>query len=407
MAKATLTVWLIQEHEKVMREKMIPEFKREHPDIEVLLTTTTWEYLWDKVVRYGQRKQGPDVFQIGNTLNGLLAQRGTIRDITAMVNQVGGLTAFVKPVGSLCVYPGTDKIYSVPWYLDVRILCYRDNILNALTIDEDDLRTINGLVKACKKVHNYRVNNKAVPAFGIFGKRDAMLLHNLAPWIWNYGGDFLSVDAKGVRFNEDAALQGIKTYFNLVNTYCPHGTVLQSPDELAGNFLVHGDYCFANFPPTVYRKYLDPESPAASQMSANISCASTPGGPGGRHAFLGGSNLAISSFSHHADEAWTFISFLLRQDMQEKFNQETRQPPSLLKCYTPTFLGNSTFNKALKESVKAGRCFPNTDKWALLEDILVEMIHNVLVSIKEETYNENLLAGMINEAAEKARTVIK
>jgi multiple sugar transport system substrate-binding protein len=407
VAKTTITVWLIKEHERVMRDTIIPEFKKAHPDIEVLLTTTSWQFLWDKVVRYSERKQGPDVFQIGNSLNGVLAQMGAIKDITPLVSRIGGLRSFVQAVTHLCVYPGTIAIHSVPWYLDMRILCYRDNILNALSINENELLTIKGLLKVCGKVHNFKVNNKDVAAFGVFGQRDAMLLHNLAPWIWDFGGDFLSPDTHDVRFNSDRALNGMKAYFDFINTFCHHDSVLQTPAEMAENFMIKGSYCFGNFAPTVYARYLNPENPGHAPLSQYISCAAMPGGPNGRHTFLGGSNLAMSPFSQHPEEAWAFISFLLEQRIQELFNKHTHQPPSLMKCYTTGFLMDNAFNKALKESLVYGRCFPNTPKWALIEDILVEVIHEVMSSIKEGTYSEEVLTGKITMAADKVQELLK
>ncbi len=358
-------------------------------------------------MRYSKRKQGPDVFQIGNTLNGVLAQMGAIKDITPLVSRIGGLRSFVQAVTHLCVYPGTTVIHSVPWYLDMRILCYRDNILNALSINENELLTINGLIKVCGKVHNFKVNNKDVAAFGVFGQRDAMLLHNLAPWVWDFGGEFLSPDTHEVRFNSDRALSGMKAYFDFINMFCHHDSILQSAGEMTENFMIKGSYCFGNFAPTVYAQYLNPENPARAQLSQYISCAAMPAGSSGRHTFLGGSNLAISPFSQHPEEAWSFISFLLEQGTQELFNKHTHQPPSLMKCYTPGFLMNNAFNKALKESLNYGRCFPNTAKWALIEDVLVEAIHGVLASIKDGSYTEEVLAGKINTAAEKVKEMIK
>ncbi|MDD5757226.1 MAG: extracellular solute-binding protein [bacterium] len=407
MPKTTITAWLVKEHEQVMRDIILPEFKKEYPDIDVLLTTTSWEFLWDKVVRYHKRKQGPDVFQIGNTVNGVLAKMGAIRDITKMVNRIGGLNLFTQAVVPLCFYPGTSNIHSVPWYLDMRILCYRDNILNALSINENELLTINGLIKVCGKVHNFKVNNKAVAAFGIFGQKDAMLLHNLAPWIWDFGGDFLSPDTKEIRFNSGRSLQGIKAYFDFINMYCYHETVLQSSAELIENFMIKGSYCFGNFAPTVYNKYLDPASPLRNQLGQYIDIAAMPGGPNGRYTFLGGSNLAISSFSQHPEEAWVFIVFLLQQRIQELFCQLTHQPPSLNKCYTLGFLRDKSIDKALRESLHYGRCFPNLANWALIEDVLVETIHEVLAAIKAGSYSEKMLVDKFNDAAAKAGELLK
>jgi len=68
---------------------------------------------------------------------------------------------------------------------------------------------------------------------------------------------------------------------------------------------------------------------------------------------------------------------------------------------------DNAFNKALRESLNYGRCFPNTIKWAMIEYILIDSIHSILASIKLESYTPDLVTAKFNEAADKVTALIK
>ena len=407
MAKVMITVWLMQEHEQLVRNTILPEFRKLHPDIDVILTTTSWHYLWDKVVMFSKKKQGPDVLQIGNTWNGVLAHLGALKDISSHVEKIGGLNSFVPAAARLCTFPRTNKVSSVPWYLDVRALYYRKDVLKDNFITEQNLRTVEDPSRACMKIHGEKVNNREVAAFGMSGQRDAQLVHNVAPWIWNFGGEFLGPNGKTVHFNSDRSLTGIKAYFDLISKYSDKDDILQSQETYMENFMVKGKYSLGFFGPWVNNTYLNPNNQAYNKISAHISCAYMPAGPNGHYTFLGGSNLAISEFSQHAEAAWLFVSYMLKRKVQEQFCSANNQLPSLLDCYSPMFMVDNPRNKVLKESVRYGRSLPNSESWAEIEDILIEYFHQVLVSIKEGIYTEDLLSSQINEAAEKSELILK
>ena len=406
MAKVMITVWLMQEHENLMRNVIVPEFKKLHPDIEVILTTTSWHYLWDKVVMFSKKKQGPDVLQIGNTWNGVLAKIGALKDMTEQVNKIGGANAFVPAAARLCTFPGTNKMSSVPWYLDVRALYYRKDIIKDNLLREADLRTIDEFEKVCRKIHGQKVNNRTIAALGVSGQKDAQLVHNVAPWIWNFGGEFISQNGRDVHFNSPKSLAGIKTYFGLINNYCDHETVLQSLEAYMENFMIKGDYALGFFGPWVNNTFLNPKNPAHSKLAEHISCTFMPTGVAGHYTFLGGSNLGISAFTQHPDESWMFINHLLKRKVQEQFCGANNQLPSLMDCYTAMFMVENQRNKVLKESVRLGRGFPNNENWAQIEDVLIGYFHQVLVSIKEGIYSDELLESQIQEAAAKCQQIL-
>ncbi|MDD5491064.1 MAG: extracellular solute-binding protein [bacterium] len=406
MNKAIINVWLMQEHEHLFKNTIVPEFKQLHPDIDLILTTTSWHFLWDKVVMFSKRKQGPDVLQIGSTWNGVLAEIGALKDITVNLANIGGLDIFIKEAAKTCIFPETGHVSSVPWYLDTRALFYRKEILDIHGFTAHDISSLEGLEKVCATVHNFKAGDRTVAAFGLSGQKDAQLVHSLAPWIWNNGGDFMTPDGKKVSFNAPAALQGLEAYFNFINTYCDKASIMQSYETFLDSFFRKGNFCLAYTGPWVNNTYLNPKHESYNRISSHIEAALMSGGPGGRFTFLGGSNLAISEFSKHPNEAWELVKFLAQLPVQEKFCAVNHQLPSLNDAYKPKVGIDNSPQKIFRDAVQHGRSLPNSPNWAQIEDILIEYVHRVLVSIAEGIYTVDLLRESIQEAAAKSAMLL-
>ncbi len=407
MTRTVISVWLTHEHEQLVRHTILPDFKKKYPSIDVVLTTTGWRFLWEKVAMFSKKKQGPDVLQFGSTWNGALAQLGALYDITSQVSEMGGLNNFVPASGRLCTFPGSNKISSVPWYVDVRALYFRKNVLDEHLISSRDLETLDDLIRICEKVHNTRIDNKEIAALGVIGNKDAQIVHGIAPWIWNYGGSFLRADGRESAFHEPAALKGLEIYFNLINIYSKLDLLGQNYEAFTDSFAVKGDYTFAYLGPWLNNTHLNPKSPTYNKVGASIHPVVMPGGPAGRFTFMGGSNLGISSFSHHPEEAWSFVEFLMQRQVQEQFCAANNQLPSLLECYTPSYLLDTTHNKVFKESVRYGRGFPNSPYWAPIEDILIDYIYEMFIAIRSQSYSKQLLTEKTFEAAVKCNLILK
>ncbi len=406
MAKAMINIWLMQEHEHLFKNTIMPEFAKQHPEIELILTTTSWHFLWDKVVMFSKRKQGPDVLQIGSTWNGVLAEIGALKDITGHLAASGGLDIFIKEAAKPCVFPGTLRVSSVPWYLDARALFYRKEILDIHGFTAHDLASLEGLEKVCAAVHNFKAGDKTVAAFGISGQKDAQLVHSLAPWIWNYGGDFMSHDGKKICFDAPEAFHGIEAYFNLINQYGDKPSIMQSYETFLDNFFHKGNYCLAYTGPWVNNTYLNPKHEAYNRLSPHIEATLMSGGPGGRFTFLGGSNLAVSEFSRHPDEAWELVNFLTQLPIQENFCAVNHQLPSLTEAYKAKICIDNSPQKIFRDAIQHARSLPNSPHWAQIEDILIEYIHRILVSIAEGIYTVDLLKETIQEAADKSKLLL-
>lgn len=407
MKKEIISFWLTKEHEQLMRGSILPKFHETYPHIEVLLGTTVWQYLWDKVLMFSRKKQGPDVFQFGNTWNGALAHLGALLDVSSFVEKAGGLKLFVPMSTKLCFFPYSQRISSVPWYVDVRAYYYRQDILSKCRLEANAISTIDDLEKTFRTLHEKRGDGSQMYAFGIAGRKDPQLVHNVAPWIWSFGGDFIHQNGKEVIFHQEAALAGIEKYFQFVKEFCLPEEIMQNCDELIANFAKYGKYAFIYLGPWINDTYLNPKNQMYSTYASSIQSMPVPAGPAGRFTFMGGSNLGISAYTRHPEAAWTFVNFLLRKDIQEIFCSTNNQLPGLVEGYANSSLKVSSNNKAFLESVRYGRVFPNCICWARIEDILVNTLNSLLRTVQKGIYTADGVRLEIQRAADACNAILQ
>lgn len=407
MKKEIISFWLTKEHEQLIRGSILPKFQETYPHIEVLLSTTDWQYLWDKVLMFSRKKQGPDVFQFGNTWNGALAHLGALLEVSSFVEKAGGLKLFVPMSTKLCFFPYSQRISSVPWYIDVRAYYYRYDLLSKYHLEPRAISTLDDLEKTFRVVQEKKSDGSEIWAFGIGGQKDPQLVHNIAPWIWSFGGDFIHQNGKEVIFHQGAALSGIEKYFQFVREFCPHEEIVQSCDELIANFAKHGKYAFIYLGPWINDTYLNPNNQLYSTYASFIQSMPVPAGPAGRFTFMGGSNLGISAYTRHPEAAWTFVNFLLRKDIQEIFCSTNNQLPSLAEGYSRSSVAVASNNRTFLESVRYGRVFPNCICWARIEDILVNTLNFLLRAIQKGTYTDDGARLEIQNAADTCNAILR
>jgi len=72
--------------------------------------------------------------------------------------------------------------------------------------DPDNATLKKALSDAEQKINGMEIDGKKIAALGYPGKNDWNVVHNLAPWIWNAGGDLLSADRRHSAINCSALI---------------------------------------------------------------------------------------------------------------------------------------------------------------------------------------------------------
>jgi len=110
-------------------------------------------------------------------------------------------------------FHGDKKIYALPWFAEARAAYYRTDVFKAAGVDpRDAFANWDSFKQAMRKINGQMVNGKKIAALGYPGKNDHNVVHNLAPWIWNAGGDFLTADRKRSSVNTPEVAKAIDYY---------------------------------------------------------------------------------------------------------------------------------------------------------------------------------------------------
>ncbi|MFH1783785.1 MAG: extracellular solute-binding protein [bacterium] len=419
---STLKLWVmpvaLQSKRLVSRE--ITNFQEQFAGIEVKIEEITWDVAWNKIIDLPNNPDdAPDIIQLGSTWNGSFASLGILKDITELINSMGGGESFVPASWSSSCFPQAKRanssmdepprVSSLPWFVDIRTLYYRDDVFSNLGLNAMNLETWDTFMETCQKLHKKTYKGRELDVLGLSGKKETLLVHNLAPWVWGAGGDFISEDGKTAAFNSEPALRGIEFFLSLNDKqYISRKSLEQSTEDVAHSFCVKGDFAMSLSGAHCMPQLLDPNSAAfVPEIGGNCIASLFPAGPSGRFVFCGGSNLAITTYCKHIDEAWNLLKYFVSFDSQNRFPRAINMLPSLLESFDATFITDENRERgALKESWRFGRAFPNVPAWGEIELLLIDYLAKIWQEIGQGKYDFGKIKNDINEAAQKANELL-
>jgi multiple sugar transport system substrate-binding protein len=409
MVTLNMWIWGAGTGAKQLVKREVKGFQAKNQDIEVEISLIPWQNAWESIMKAAQEKSGPDILQVGSTWNGTLASMGILKDITQEVYD-GNLSGdvFIPASWTSCHFPDSPRISSLPWFVDIRALYYRGDIFEELGIAPDSLDKWSSFDKACKKLKGYKKGDQVIEVLGVSGQKDALLLHNVSPWIWSAGGDFLTPDGKQAAFNNELSLNGMAFYMSLVgNGYIPFSALKIDTAEIARNFFTKGYYSMGVPGPLGDSSPLDPTNPLYDgTVAENCRSSLFPSGTEGRYSFCGGSNIALTSFCAYPEEAWRFIKYMASYESQSRYPKTLNMFPSLLESFDAVFTDDTPAWRGLKDVWRYGRAFPNVAAWGAIETLLIETFGKIFARVQEGNYDFGLVKSDLDTAAQEVNKLL-
>ncbi len=95
----------------------------------------------------------PDIIQVPSTWSAHLIHEGLLYGLTNLnwINQA----LYVQQVWNTCV--SNNRIYAIPWFIDVRVLYYRRDIFERLNLSENDIRSWGSFESTADKIQRSRI----------------------------------------------------------------------------------------------------------------------------------------------------------------------------------------------------------------------------------------------------------
>jgi multiple sugar transport system substrate-binding protein len=355
----------------------------------------SWETLWTALREAIFKRNNLKVAEIGSTWLGSLVGMRAVRAFTqAEIGHMGGESAFVPAAWESLSLLDDHQVRAIPWLTDTRVLYYWRDMLTDARIDE---------TTAFNTPANFEHTLRQLQAAGIATPlalpttKVALLVHNLATWVWAYGGDFLSANQKATAFNQPEALAGAVAHF-MLHRYLPHPAAPADENFNWQSFfkrkvavMMTGSY----FGPT-FNANITPEQRTKIGMAL-------PPGP----SFVGGSHLVIMDHTPPRQEARALeiITRLIEPQVQHDLCVMTGMLPARRAVLEQPPFATDPCYRVFVEALNQGRSLPTLSLWGTIEERLIDscthlwaqIMANPTVDIEAIVTEEfNLLARRIN-----------
>jgi ABC-type glycerol-3-phosphate transport system substrate-binding protein len=283
---------------------------------------------------------------------------------------------------------GGHVTWAIPLTSDVRVVCYRRDVLEQAGVDEGNaFQNSANFENTLAKLKTSGVDTPlAMPT-----RKSNIGLHNLASWIWSFGGDFCDPKGTKIEFDAPKALEGIKAYFRL-GCY----TAGRGFDENDASFAFLTGHAAILMCDNLNPDYiLNPEVRASLGIAAALD---TP--------FVGPDVLVIWKHSRYPEEALELIRFLSRPESGKFLYPTFGFPPYREGWQYPPF--DRPQYRAMMHALQTGRSFPANQLWALIEKRFTDIIPEIWDEVFANPQNsDTIVEQKINAMARRLRMTLE
>jgi multiple sugar transport system substrate-binding protein len=257
-----------------------------------------------------------------------LAEPGYILDLSDRFTEEDRQAFLPGPVESN-TYEG--RIYGVPWYTDVGLLYYRQDLLEQSGFSEPPA-TWDELKEQAQKVMQ---DSGTENGFIFQGSNYEGGVVNGLEYIYSHGGAVLDDNGQSkVVIDSPKSARGLQTERSMIEDgVAPQAGTTYTETESEALFL-RGDAVFPRTWPQLYSKAGDPEQSSIDQDRLGV--APLPAGEGGRSSGgLEGWNFFINAASdpETQDAAYEFIRFATSPEQQRFYALEGSRLPTVQELY--------------------------------------------------------------------------
>ena len=356
--KTVLRFWAMGREAEVLTQ-LLPEFKREHPDVDVEVQQLAWTAAHEKLLTAVAGDATPDMCQLGNTWIPELVALNALEPLATLV-------AATKEIDANDYFPGVwqtnsvdDTLFAIPWYVDTRLLFYRADLLKAAGFDApaETWADWHRQLAAIKKLVGPERYSVLLP-LNEFEPLQILALQEPEPMLRDGGryGNFRSASfRRALGFYRDIFAESLAP--TMTNTQISN--VWKEMGKGFFSFYISGPWNIGEF-----KRRLPPEQ----QGGWTTAPMPGPDGPGVSNA--GGASLVIFKRSHHPQAAWALMEFLSRPAVQQRFYELSGDLPPRRSSWERGQIATDPYTKAFRVQLERLKPFPRVPEW---EEIMQAM----------------------------------
>ena len=352
-ASTTVTVdfWAMGREGEVVAQLM-PDFERANPGIRVRVQHLPFQGAHEKLLTAFVGEVTPDVAQMGNTW---IPEFAALHALAPLGSAVGSSRVidrrdYFEGIWDTNVIDG--ELFGVPWYVDTRLLFYRQDILAQAGFASPPrswgewtatMVAIKRLVGP-DRYAGFLPLNEVEPLIALSLQHPEPLLRD--------GGRFGN-------FRGEGFLRTLRFYVGLYRqalTPPPTNSVVTN----VWNEFSRGYYSFYITGPWnigEFKRRLPPEA-QSTWMTAPL-----PGPDGPGKSIAGGSSVIVFKAARHPAEAWRLVEYLSQPEVQARFYALTGDLPARKSTWTQARLDDDVYTRAFRDQLERVVPQPKVPEW--------------------------------------------
>jgi len=380
----TITFWhsFVSSTLPALRD-LIRKFEETHPDIHIKAQyIPTGDALVQKLITAIQSRTAPDISWVHADFLQKLVQANAIYPMRYFIDGPEGLSKEtlddIFPI-LLQAASWQDTLYAIPMEATTLALLYNIDLFNEVGLDpRRPPQTWNELYDYAKRLTldkdsdgHFDQYGFYIPVFPASGALSIWVVLQWSPYLWQAGGQIIDQNQQFV-FNSDAGVQALTLWKRLYQDLRLDRFSLAHDLGFASNTLamvMDGPW---NLPR--YRR----------MKQTNWAVAPLPTGPVKKVTYLAGEHLAIFKQSKYPLQAWSFIKWILRLEVQARFSMSSgylpvRRSTLELKEYQE-YLDKHPHHKAFVEQMKIGLGRERIDHYQIeINQLIAEALEKAIV----------------------------
>ena len=379
-------------------EEILKDFRQQNPDINLEVQVINRRALWNKIftLKHDIGKEGcPDLMAFPHYWTSILATARLLEPLHKFDQDIN-VSQVLDPLRPHCFLNDTDEIYSLPWWLDITALHYREDHLKAITDKpEEALSTWQGLMDICKKLRHYFYDVDDYYPLQNSDWRGSLSHRCVLPCLWSKGAYLFSKDLEHSGLSSTAFQEGIQSFIDLaLKGYMP---ILRERSSI-------GNISAGKSSLIITRRQNISMFEGAKFKVQTLPIPKT----GAQHVnYLGGINLGILRKSKESKHAYTLLKWLTRPEAQIAYASKIEAFPSYDGTFENFLLSSPERVQKYTNIITSARTLPNHIVTGAVMEIMANLMGAVSSAILMRKYTPQLLKQELKKADRNVQEILR
>ena len=359
-------------------------FHQQNPNIKVTLEPVSYKEKETKYTVESAAGRAPDVFHVHAFSLPMFFGKGFAKDLTPFIEKEG--PGFLDPWYPLPIklMKSNGKMHAMPGDYMTMVLFYNTKMFKAAGLDPNKPpKTWDEFLKYAKKLTRDTDGDGKVDqwGFGTVGAKSPGFTLRFGPFIWSFGGDYLTPDMKRSALDSREAKAAFKFFVELYTKHkvVPPGLTAMNPQEVRTQLaqkkvaMILG----SGWTPPIVNK-INPDLKAFEILK----CAPAPKKKGPATA-IWLSSWVMSPNTKHPNEAWKLMKFITSKEMELKWFVDNRVISSRKDVSgVAAEILNDKFASVMASQLPYGKVEPQIKQWPEIIDTFTTSLQEAIVGMK-------------------------